>query len=412
MTKNYESGRSMVEMLGTLAIIGVLSVGAIAGYSYGMDKYRANETINDVMLLGVDVITHASRTGGMPNLSAEWGTKTTVGYDFTVVPNPEDETQYGIRISGVPARVCKMVGDALKPMASVYVNDDEHITEEDPCDESDSNTMEFYFASASASTSPFGDECKTDTDCGTDKYCDNGWCFDGNRPEGTARIFDKTCLSPDECNIGYTGTCSICTNGFCTHNVNNDTSSCTLDNGTLGQCAGGECIAKGCTYDTNKCNTGYYCASPNTNARSAFSENEVGACIKTSSMFTRHNIGSDTYYVSKSVISWWDADAACKALGKNIKLLSVDELATDWDGGTGNYYTQTPLASSLRVLVSEPVWTSNKTTYEGNPWNTECYPFCIQANYIYLEDDGRSRIFQQSVHNGGHRHTQMFAICH
>ncbi|MBQ9738005.1 MAG: hypothetical protein IJV75_00620, partial [Alphaproteobacteria bacterium] len=37
-----QSGRSMVEMLGTLAIIGVLSMGGIAGYSYGMDKYRAN----------------------------------------------------------------------------------------------------------------------------------------------------------------------------------------------------------------------------------------------------------------------------------------------------------------------------------------------------------------------------------
>ncbi len=45
-----QSGRSMVEMLGVLAIIGVLSVGAIVGYSYGMAKYRANETINDIML--------------------------------------------------------------------------------------------------------------------------------------------------------------------------------------------------------------------------------------------------------------------------------------------------------------------------------------------------------------------------
>ena len=37
-----QSGRSMVEMLGVLAIIGVLSVGGIAGYSLGMRKHRAN----------------------------------------------------------------------------------------------------------------------------------------------------------------------------------------------------------------------------------------------------------------------------------------------------------------------------------------------------------------------------------
>ena len=36
-------GRSMVEMLGVLAIIGVLSVGAIAGYSKAMMKYKLNQ---------------------------------------------------------------------------------------------------------------------------------------------------------------------------------------------------------------------------------------------------------------------------------------------------------------------------------------------------------------------------------
>ena len=36
-------GRSMVEMLGVLAIIGVLSVGAIAGYSKAMFKYKLNK---------------------------------------------------------------------------------------------------------------------------------------------------------------------------------------------------------------------------------------------------------------------------------------------------------------------------------------------------------------------------------
>ena len=37
------TGRSMVEMLGVLAIIGVLSVGAIAGYSKAMFKYKLNK---------------------------------------------------------------------------------------------------------------------------------------------------------------------------------------------------------------------------------------------------------------------------------------------------------------------------------------------------------------------------------
>lgn len=43
-----QSSRSMIEMLGVLAIIGVLSVGGIAGYSKAMERYRVNETINQI----------------------------------------------------------------------------------------------------------------------------------------------------------------------------------------------------------------------------------------------------------------------------------------------------------------------------------------------------------------------------
>ena len=42
-----EKGRSMVEMLGVLAIIGVLSAGAMAGYSKAMFQYKMNKTIEE-----------------------------------------------------------------------------------------------------------------------------------------------------------------------------------------------------------------------------------------------------------------------------------------------------------------------------------------------------------------------------
>ncbi len=43
-----QSGRSMVEMLGVLAIIGVLSVGAISGYSKAMFKYKLNKQTTQI----------------------------------------------------------------------------------------------------------------------------------------------------------------------------------------------------------------------------------------------------------------------------------------------------------------------------------------------------------------------------
>ena len=45
------AGRSMVEMLGVLAIVGVLSVGAIAGYSKAMFKYKLNKQAESFNIL-------------------------------------------------------------------------------------------------------------------------------------------------------------------------------------------------------------------------------------------------------------------------------------------------------------------------------------------------------------------------
>lgn len=48
MFKINELGRSMVEMLGVLAIIGVLSGGGLAGYGKAMYKYRLHKSISYV----------------------------------------------------------------------------------------------------------------------------------------------------------------------------------------------------------------------------------------------------------------------------------------------------------------------------------------------------------------------------
>ena len=50
-----QSGRSMVEMLGVLAIIGVLSVGGISGYSKAMAKYKINQCLDQISTLIVNI---------------------------------------------------------------------------------------------------------------------------------------------------------------------------------------------------------------------------------------------------------------------------------------------------------------------------------------------------------------------
>ena len=55
--KTNESGRSMIEMLGVLAIIGVLSVGGIAGYSKAMNKFKTNQVADNVSMLVANIKT-------------------------------------------------------------------------------------------------------------------------------------------------------------------------------------------------------------------------------------------------------------------------------------------------------------------------------------------------------------------
>ena len=48
----------MIEMLGVLAIIGVLSVGGIAGYSKAMEKYKLNKVMSEYSMLVYGILEH------------------------------------------------------------------------------------------------------------------------------------------------------------------------------------------------------------------------------------------------------------------------------------------------------------------------------------------------------------------
>jgi len=69
MKNTNESGRSMVEMLGVLAIIGVLSIGGIAGYTLAMNRYRANEILNAAALVSIAATSANGGVGDTANLA-------------------------------------------------------------------------------------------------------------------------------------------------------------------------------------------------------------------------------------------------------------------------------------------------------------------------------------------------------
>ena len=64
MFTENQSGRSMIEMLGVLAIVGVLSVGGIAGYTKAMWQYKINKDIEIITQIVTNTQTlFASQSG-------------------------------------------------------------------------------------------------------------------------------------------------------------------------------------------------------------------------------------------------------------------------------------------------------------------------------------------------------------
>ncbi len=105
-TQSAEYGRSMVEMLGVLAVIGVLSVAGMMGYRYAMDKYRANDIIYEVNLRNRDT-WHKYQLKGLPeneDMLREWSEYTSTGFPIGVYIRSTD--MFDVQVDDVPSRVC------------------------------------------------------------------------------------------------------------------------------------------------------------------------------------------------------------------------------------------------------------------------------------------------------------------
>jgi type II secretory pathway pseudopilin PulG len=122
-----EQGRSMIEMLGVLAIVGVLSVGGIAGYSKAMNKFKVNKTIDQINMIATNIRTLyssqrtyeglnnivAKKTGAIP---AEMYTKESdstitnaFGGAMMIAPGTQSDTandSFIIAIDQIPPAAC------------------------------------------------------------------------------------------------------------------------------------------------------------------------------------------------------------------------------------------------------------------------------------------------------------------
>ena len=152
-----ECGRSMTEMLGVLAIIGVLSIGGMTSFRYAMDKIKADKilyTVNLMALIGYTQLMNGQEL----NLSG-FG-DTIEGYPVTYRLYGNGDCRFIVRVNAsLPRGIRKNLIEASFDMPFLWlvkdgVGNNCYLADETP------NNFEFYFVAPFSICTSWGNVCK------------------------------------------------------------------------------------------------------------------------------------------------------------------------------------------------------------------------------------------------------------
>jgi len=200
--KILQFGRSMIEILGVLAIIAVLSIGGLLGYRRAVNNHQANTILDDVNRFAFVILERSGLALGevIPKGDfVESGIYNLKGYQS------EEAQGFSITVQSVPKGVC----EALLPKAVLEYKvgivtaggsvDDEVIYDTlntDLCQ--DTNDIAFYFGDTSnVCNAPDGNgPCTQNSDC-----CGGDFCAFEN-PVNRSNKSEGVCLSLDDYGTG------------------------------------------------------------------------------------------------------------------------------------------------------------------------------------------------------------------
>ena len=137
----YDSalGRSMIEMLGVLAIIGVLSIAAVAGYRFALLKFRANEVTNELNMRAINVSAQMLNTGTVYEknelIEDGFGDTLTVGFPVETAISDRNTDYFEILVSDIPADLCRQILRDYENPIMILVNDVRYNADTTICDD-------------------------------------------------------------------------------------------------------------------------------------------------------------------------------------------------------------------------------------------------------------------------------------
>jgi len=184
----FESGRSMVEMLGVLAIMGVLTYGVVSGLRSAFDKHRANSIIQ-ALSRRATVLSAEKSSGSSFTDNASFGTDT--NYTITCLDSSSSPF-FTCTVANVEQRVCQKIL-SMNWEVPYYLT---------PKECAPTNTLTVYFKSDLGNDSV--------TACPSGLFLYNGSCVPPDTPLENGCTANAPILNGNESASGAT-TCRPCT---------------------------------------------------------------------------------------------------------------------------------------------------------------------------------------------------------
>ena len=306
-----QKGRSMVEMLGVLSIIGVLSVGGISAYSVAMKKHKANELLQRASMLASTV--SAQIMSGKEPTTLDTFADSNLG-KFALDYDPT-KTTFDLKISELDGSVCSQLKEG-------------GMVQKVQCNETAKTATITYYKNLATDPAE-GEKSPTGGSAGTpDPLCK-----------------DVKCESGEEC-IG--GVCAM-VSGECSNNSDCD-DWCKKNGG------GVAC----------------YCSIINVNHTgddSACYDNFTSQCAVATSEI------KGGYVVGRDSMIWWSAVNFCKAHDKSLVSLADLGITGGYQGDgycEGSECTGTVDWSDLQKKIGTATyWTTDAVSCDAD-WN--CNP--------------------------------------
>lgn len=211
LNRSTNAGRSMIEILAVLAIIGILSFGVIAAYSFAVSKHRANQIYDQVDLRATTSFTNpfvaqaeAGQIYSLPGFDETFE-------DITYQQKKTDTSSFDIIVSQVPQKVCKRLQDMAFPIPNSVTLNGGAIS--GSCGQDNTFVFSYNALSAAKYTPTESEECR----CSGCQSCDSntGQCVDNDNLCGP----NEKCINGGcQCESGYErcqGSCyPACSDGF------------------------------------------------------------------------------------------------------------------------------------------------------------------------------------------------------